>query len=527
MSSYEERVAAAAAVREVIASVAGAQLRALPGVYHVAAGLRHRRGQLTRELCMRVYVRDKLPNEWLSPAQRVPREINGVPTDVNVQNRPFHTQDDRTTYRPVKGGTMISNGIVVLQPNGQPGIEEGTFGITATRNSDQDIMLLSCYHVLMAGGAKKGSPIFQPTHEPDFFLRPEDLPARPKDDENKIAEISRAVLNSKVDAAIARIDVSSCCRSCGIDWRDEIVELSEAGVPPSNKLLGLRRAEIGDSVFKRGATTGRTQGTVFCTDLPDFALTIEGQHITFTGQMGIEGLGLLEPFSLRGDSGSVVVTDTGFVVGLLFAGDGFGLLADEAAAKIRAACPEWQGQNVSVANHISDVTSALGISINLDRSTHDSAGPRGTPPFIAMNDAERERLAVARERVRADPAGAWIWALCERHRVEAVDLVRHHRPVTVAWHRAGGPALLAAALNTLRAGGDTLPVPADGSTLESALIRIGDALRTHGSPALGEAIATHRELLLAAVRDSATVTQFLAKLRPFVAASAFVAARAP
>jgi hypothetical protein len=72
---------------------------------------------------MRVYVREKLPHEQLSPAELIPREINGIPTDVNVQNGPFHPQllDDRTKYRPVKGGIMISNGIVALQPMGNRG----------------------------------------------------------------------------------------------------------------------------------------------------------------------------------------------------------------------------------------------------------------------------------------------------------------------------------------------------------------------------------------------------------------------
>ncbi len=527
MSSHEERVAAATAVREVIASGAGAQLGALPGVYHVAAGLRHRRGQLTRELCMRVYVREKLPDERLSPAERVPREINGVPTDVNVQSSAFRPLSaDYGNYRPVKGGIMVSNGIVVMRPNGKPGIEEGTFGITATRNSDRDIMLLSCYHVLFANGAKKGDPIYQPTYDPDPRLQPHQMPARPRDKKNRIAKISHGKLNEKVDAAVARINVSSCCRSCGIDWRDEVVELSESNQPPSNKLLGLRRAVIGETVFKRGAGRGRTEGTVFCTELPDIPLTVEGQQITFKKQLGIQGLGLLEPFSMPGDSGSVVVGTDGFAVGLLFASDGFGLLNTDAADFIKNACPRWERHNMAMANHISDVISELGITLNLDRSTHNSAGAPGAPRFITMDEDEQARFAAARERVRTDTAGAWIWALCEEHGEEAVDLVRHHRPVTVAWHRAGGPALLTAALHTMRAGADTLPVPADGNTLESVLIRMGDALRTHGSPALREAIDTHRELLLAAVRESATLTELLARLRPFVDAHAPIMATA-
>jgi hypothetical protein len=343
------------------------------------------------------------------------------------------------------------------------------------------------------------------------------MPARPKGKKNRIAKVSHGVLNEKVDAAVARIEVSSCCRSCGIDWRDEVVELSENNLPPSNKLRGLRAAVVGDTVFKRGAASGRTQGSVFCTNLPDIPLTIEGQTITFKGQIGIQGMGLLDPFSVTGDSGSVVVADDGFIVGLLFASTGFGQLGTDAADFIKAACPQFDKQgNMAMANHISDVMSELRITINLDRSTHDSAGP---PPFMTLDEDERARFAEARERVRTDPAGAWIWALAEQHQEEAVNLVRHHRPVTVAWHRAGGPALLATALNTLRAGGDTLPAPPDGGTLESALIRMGDALRTFGSPALREAIDTHRALLRAVVRESSTVTELLARLRPHVPAA--------
>jgi hypothetical protein len=502
MSTHEERVAAATVVRELITSGAGAQLRALPGVHHVSAGLKHRGGKLTRELCIRVYVREKRPDDQLSPAERVPREIDGVPTDVNVFNTRFHVQEDRTRYRPVKGGTLISNGILALQPDGKPRQEEGTFGITATRNSDQDVMLLSCYHVLMANGARIGSPIFQPTPDPNPLLRPEDIPWHPDDDTHKIAEISKFAINSKVDAAIARLDVSSCCRSCGIDWRDEIPDLSKDGVPPSNKLLGLRRAEFDDLVYKFGMTSYRTEGRVFDPDLPEFTLDVLGTQVTFKDQIGIESTDGLVPFSLKGDSGSAIVDSDGFIVGLLFASNDM-----------------WGGGDVTAANHITDVCSALGITINLDRSTHDTAGAPMPAHLIRPTDADVALYPAARARLLAHPAGEWIWALANTHREEVVELVRRHRPVTVAWHRAGGPALFALALKTLRAGGDTLPAPPDGSTLEAALARVGDALSKHGSPALRAAINRYRTQLLAAVRESTTVTELLEKLRPVALAN--------
>ena len=55
-------------------------------------------------------------------------------------------------------------------------------------------------------------------------------------------------------------------------------------------------------------------------------------------------------------------------------------------------------------------------------------------------------------------------------------------------------------------------MPADGSSLEDALAKVGNALAAHGSPPLREAIETHRATLLAAVRDSSTVDEVLQKL---------------
>jgi hypothetical protein len=168
------------------------------------------------------------------------------------------------------------------------------------------------------------------------------------------------------------------------------------------------------------------------------------------------------------------------------------------------------------ANHIADVISALGIKINTATTEH-TAGARVTVPRATFDlqpvMSGAELYAESRARLLAHPAGAWLWELADEHREEIVSLVTRHRPVMVAWHRAQGPAMFAAALNTLRAGGDALPAPQGDTTLEAALARVGDALAAHSSPHLREAIATHREMLLASVRDSTTADEVLDKLR--------------
>ena len=84
MSTHEERAAAEAAARKMLAGGPEARLLEIPGVYHVSVGAKERGGQLAHEMCIRVYVRTKQPLESIAPRDRIPREIEGVQTDVNV-----------------------------------------------------------------------------------------------------------------------------------------------------------------------------------------------------------------------------------------------------------------------------------------------------------------------------------------------------------------------------------------------------------------------------------------------------------
>jgi hypothetical protein len=504
MMTRDGLISASAAIRALLASGPEAALRAIPGVLHVSVGLKERAGRALRDvLCIRVYVQAKRPDDELAPAERIPREIGGVPTDVNVVGR-YAFAMDTTRYRPVKGGISITNHIIALMPDGSDtGMESGTLGCIATRTSDKSAVALGNWHVMMANGAiKKRDKIYQPaplTWDPVPIA---DAPQRPRNDDDIIGTIVDFKITDKVDCAIAKLDESSCCHCCGIEHRNEIVGLSENGTPPSNTLLGMRDAVEGHTVYKVGMRTGRTEGVVMDLDSPEFTIPINGVDHTFRGQILINGSDIFG-FSAPGDSGAAIVDEDGFIVGLLFANNDLPFAGDRTAA-----------------NHIQDVCSALGITINLDRSTHHSAGERiavPTAPFAGELQG-REAYAAAHARLTTDPAGAWLLGMTEEHREEIVHLVTGHRPVTVAWHRAGGPAFFAAGVNTLRAGGDALPSLADGTPLDLALARVGDALVAHGSPALRAAIEAHRVAILDAVRGSMTLGEVLDKLRPNVVA---------
>jgi len=510
MPSYEALAATEAAIWKRLGEGAEARLRAIPGVVHVSVGAKERGGKFTREMCIRVYVAAKRPLESIPPRDHIPREIDGVPTDVNAVTT-YQSLEDTSRRRPVKGGIAISNKIptVSLNPETflQVGYPTGTFGCTATRRSNHTTVLLSNAHVLMASKAQIGYNIFQPANGYPSLKDP----VPPPKDDDMIAKIVDWKHTVKVDAAIAELDVSSCCRCCcGVDFRDEIAGLSKDGHPPSNKIVGMRRPVPTKDVFKVGIRTGRTEGLVVDPHaaLNQFPGGPDFPTLDLVDQISIGSLDETKRFADEGDSGSVVIDDDGWIVGLVFGSD-----------------KQFSDTHKSYANNIVNVCDALQIDINLTMPG-DSAGSRiAVPAFDAAGRLDEEAYAAARarvlahpmaERVLAHPAGAWLFALGETHRDEVIRLVTTHRPVTLAWHRAGGPALFATGLESFRAGRDTLPAPTHGGTLEAALAQVGNALAAHGSPALRDAIGTHREELLGAVRDSATVHEVLRKLSPAV-----------
>jgi hypothetical protein len=501
MASYQDLKQRYDQIKQVLASGADATLRAITGVRHTCVALKVLGDFVTDTQCIRVYVREKLPDDQVPPEDLIPPTIGGVDTDVVVV-KPFELTVDTAKYRPLKGGIMISNMIVGKNEAGtDQTMGVGTLGCMATLIGNGKPVLLTNAHILRASGGKKGDAIYQPAQLTFPQFRLEDLPQRIGKKDDRIAFFTDSVLNNRIDAAIARLDVSSCCRCCGLDFRNEIVGLSDGGKPPSNKILGQRPALPGQKVFKVGISTGRTVGKVVTDDTDAFRpVSFGGEKFSFFGLIEITSDDDDNPFSLHGDSGAVIIDEDGFIVGLLSGSDG-----------------DLPPDARSYANHIAEVTSALGITINIDRSTHHSAGARVAVPratFEFEPSAETAELyAKGKARLLGDPAGAWLWGLGDAHREEVVDLITSYRPVTVAWHRAGGPAVFAAALNTIREGGETLPTPPNGTTLEAGLTRIGDALAAHGGPELRAAIAEHREVLLNAVRDSLTLDDVLGKLR--------------
>jgi hypothetical protein len=91
---------------------ASKHLHSLPNVQSVGAGYEEVGGQVTGQLCLRVYVTAKLPPSQLDPKERIPDQIDGIPTDV-IKKYPDRLADDVTgpnvfETRPVACGVQIT-----------------------------------------------------------------------------------------------------------------------------------------------------------------------------------------------------------------------------------------------------------------------------------------------------------------------------------------------------------------------------------------------------------------------------------
>src|SRR5262249_36992214 len=99
-----------------------------------------------------------------------------------------------------------------------------------------------------------------------------------------------------------------------------------------------------------------------------------------------------------------------------------------------------------------------------------------------------EPYRALRERLQRRERAATLFGLGQRHSVEITELVNHCRPVTVAWHRCQGPALLATLMGAVRDGHERVPAEGKGITLHDALARMQEALMKHGSADLQHAL---------------------------------------
>ena len=275
-----------------------------PNVQGVGIGHKLQHRIVVKEKTLQVYVKRKVHPTLLKPEERIPDEVEGVPTDVVETGifaigRKFPPIYQRR-IRPAPAGVSV----------GHKDVSAGTFGALVREGSD--VYILSNNHVLAnENRGTPGDPILQPGKYDG---------GRP--DRDSIAQLSdfvplEAEATNTVDAALATPIV-----------RDDVApEVLHIG-----RVKGDADAEIDLVVRKSGRTTRLTEGRVTATDVTLRVWYSEGS-LVFTDQFLITARG---GFSGPGDSGSLVVDAQNRAVGLMFGGSPIVTVANRWANVVKA-----------------------------------------------------------------------------------------------------------------------------------------------------------------------------------------------
>ncbi|KGN37222.1 hypothetical protein [Knoellia subterranea] len=314
MATQHEQAAQRAAIRPVKESVED-ELLAKPGVVAVDIAEKETDGRKTGEQSIVVFVEQKKPTSKLSKGAAIPREIDGIKTDVQelvIELQPAYKPVDAAEllvdtgdYPTLAGGIGIGpRRSVFLSPPDVPApgnyVFVGTLGAMVRDRTSGATMALTNFHVACVNNTwSVGDRQVQPS------LVDGGAPT------GEFGSLTRAALSENIDGAVITVDASE-------PWT--------ATVTGIGGVAGSTAATVGMAVQKRGRTTEHTFGTVASTD---FTVTVNyGSDVgsrTLRHQIRIDTDTSRNPrFSDHGDSGSVVQDMSRNVVGLLFAGSNDG-----------------------------------------------------------------------------------------------------------------------------------------------------------------------------------------------------------
>jgi len=314
MATQSEQAAQRAAIRPVKESVED-RLIATPGVVGVDIAEKETGGKKTGELSIVVFVEKKKPKSKLGKDALIPKEIDGVRTDVQelvIELQPaFRQVDDADLFVDPANYPTLAGGIgigprrsVFLSPPDVPApgnyVFVGTLGAMVRDRATGATMAMTNFHVACVNNTwTVGDRMVQPS------LVDGGAPT------GEFGSLTRAVLSDSTDGAVITVDTTE-------PWTATVTGVGDVN--------GSTAATVGMAVQKRGRTTEHTFGTVASTD---FTVTIDyGSDVgsrTLRHQIRIDTDTTRNPrFSDHGDSGSVVLDTSRNVVGLLFAGSNDG-----------------------------------------------------------------------------------------------------------------------------------------------------------------------------------------------------------
>ena len=410
------------------------ELMAIPGVVNVAVGFKQVGNQLTDEPSIVVLVERKKLELELPPDEVLPKELDGVRVDVMTFN-----EGEPEVLEP---GDAL---------NGERSSGQGTLGFFAKVTATDEIVFVSNHHVLYDSGGQDGDEIGSPMHSGCCCCTC-----------NVVGTNLRAVQAD--DCAMAKLKSKTKIKTA---------------IPGVGQVAGTADAVMGMTVTKHGQMTNVTTGLI--------TLVTPGPPGTPVFTFRVQTNNGNDNFTKPGDSGSAVVdTATNKIVGLHRAGCNTPLAAGATSGNCTGPVPPYHSTSIGIGR----VLAALGIEV----LTADPANEH-------MDDDEPVHEGVASpfdglaDRLRQSEAGVQVLDLYDRHWRECLDLVRHTRRVTVAWHRSQGPAWLAAFARSIKVPEYRIPDELEGVTRAEAIGTIRAAFEAHGSDELKAAIATHGDAL--------------------------------
>jgi hypothetical protein len=481
---------------------AEAVLLRLPNVTSVGIGGRVRAGQPVTELVLTVFVDVKVPADQLTPSERIPGEIEGLPTDV-VQmptvgttratppappGRPFipFAKRDSKKYREdgLVGGSLMQTELVDDD-------EAGTLGciMVSTTNATK-AYALTCWHVMQGrnhrdptiGDTKAG----QPTNKDSSTKCCSDI----------IGTLAAGARNTTTDAALIELKP-------GIKWKAEVLDIGpltdEHPVDPDE-------ASTHPAVRMHGAKSRLNGGRILCVNA---RVTVDGivyQNVMVIVPNANTAVDVTDPyfFGQDSDSGAVVVNDANQVVGVFFAGPyahppfpagaivGWALpIADikkpfaDQSVPVRVAVAATAGivntvpgaAMVAVPQEVAP--SLIGARAGADASERLVAVGLplgGEPPTAALRRLESDLERSARGR------GLVMFWL--RHQHELLELINSNRRVMITWHRSGASGLFQLLTRMLSQPDLSIPETINGQPVGRCLDAVCAVLDRFASPQL-------------------------------------------
>jgi hypothetical protein len=240
------------------------------------------------------------------------------------------------------------------------------------------------------------------------------------------------------------------------------------------------------------------------------------EQVLIRPESGGEGTDGRVSFAVEGDSGAVVVNRLNQVVALLH-----GAAANPEAPEAEARFFKW-----GVASQIHHVGDQLGVDVfpsgTADLHVLVAVAPTGaivpgtgimTRSMTPEDEARGAMLDEVVEHLRHSANGRFVLGVYAEHTGEVRALLDHDRRVKIAWHRNGGPALVARLLTGPDGLDQPIPTDLDGVPVADALRRVVDVFAERGSAALAADAARYAPAVLEILRDSTTIRDALERVR--------------